>query len=93
MANEVLMEKKMLEPVFGDLRRWNGAEWRRGPVERFAGRRWNGAEWNWLELAKSGPKPADVSLKAAFGDSSAVVGSRVDYCPILMFFRVFLVSR
>ena len=60
------------QPVFGDLRRWNGVEWKRGPVER----RWNGAEWNRLESAKSGPSPADVSLKAAFCDSSAVQGSR-----------------
>jgi len=37
-------------------------------------RRWNGAEWNRLELAKSGPSPADVSLEAASGDSSAVQG-------------------
>ena len=28
-------------------------------------RRWNGAEWNRLELAKSGPSAADVSLEAA----------------------------
>jgi hypothetical protein len=44
-------------------------------VEWFTGRRWNGAEWNRLESAKSGPNPADVSLKAAFGDSSAAKGS------------------
>jgi len=43
------------EPVFGDLRRCNGVEWKRGPVERFTGWRWNGAERNRLELAKSGP--------------------------------------
>ena len=43
------------QPVFGDLRRWNGAEWKRGPVECFTGWRWNGAEWNRLESAKSGP--------------------------------------
>ena len=43
-------------PVFGDLRRCNGVEWKRGPVvERFPGWRWNGAEWNRLESAKSGP--------------------------------------
>ena len=42
------------EPVFDDLRRWNGAEWKRGPVERFTGWRWNGATWNRLELAKAG---------------------------------------
>ncbi len=63
-------------PVFDDLRRCSGAEWKRGPVERFTGRRWNGAEWNRLELAKSGPKRADVSLEAASGDSSAVEGWR-----------------
>jgi hypothetical protein len=45
-------------------------------MERFTGRRWNGAEWNRLESAKSGPSPADVSLEAASGDSSAVGGSR-----------------
>jgi len=38
-------------------------------------RRWNGAEWNRLELAKSGPSAANVSLEAASGDSSAVLGS------------------
>jgi len=43
-------------------------EWKRGPVERFTGWRWNGAEWNRLELAKSGPKPVDVSVEAASGD-------------------------
>jgi hypothetical protein len=37
-------------------------------------RRWNGAEWNRLELAKSGPSPADVSLEASSGDSSAAGG-------------------
>ena len=31
-------------PVFDDLRRWNAAQWKRGPVERFTGWRWNGAE-------------------------------------------------
>jgi len=31
-----------------------------------------GEGWNRLELAKSRPSPADVSLEAAFGDSSAV---------------------
>ena len=74
------------QPVFGDLRRCNGVQWKRGPVERFTGWRWNGAEWNRLELAKSGPSPADVSLKAAFGDSSAVQGSRgrsVAFSPII----------
>ena len=40
-------------------------------MERFTGWRWNGAEWNRLELAKSGRSPADVSLEAASGDSSA----------------------
>jgi hypothetical protein len=69
-------------PVFGDLRRWNGVEWKRGPVEWFTGRRWNGAEWNRLELAKSGPNPADVSLKAAFCDSSAVQGLWGSRCRI-----------
>ena len=63
------------QPVFGDLRRCNGVEWKRGPVERFTGRRWNGAEWNRLELAKSGPSVADVSVEAASGDASAVVVS------------------
>jgi hypothetical protein len=43
----------------------------------------SGTGLNWRSHA---PKPADVSLEAAFGDSSAVVGWRVDYCPILMFF-------
>jgi hypothetical protein len=33
------------QPVFGDLRRCNGVEWKRGPVERFTGWRRNGAEW------------------------------------------------
>ena len=46
-----------------------------------------------LNRGSQARKPGDVSLKAAFGDSSAVVGSRVDYCPILTFFRVFFVSR
>ena len=57
-------------------------EWKRGPVERFTGRRRNGAEWNRLELAKSGPCPADVSLEAASGDSSAVACScrRCTFC-------------
>jgi hypothetical protein len=41
-------------------------------MEWFTGRRWNGGEWNRLELAKSGPVRADVSLKAAFGDSTAL---------------------
>ena len=66
-----------------NLRRWNGEEWKRGPVERFAGRRWNGAEWNRLELAKSGPSAADVSLEAASGDSiggQGFVGSRCSQC-------------
>jgi len=36
-------------------------------VERFTGWRWNGAEWNRLELAKSGPSPADVSLRLIGG--------------------------
>jgi hypothetical protein len=40
-------------------------------VKSFTGRRWNGAERNRLELAKSGPSPADVSLEAASADSSA----------------------
>jgi hypothetical protein len=44
-------------------------------VERFTGRRWNGAEWNQLELAKSGPSVADVSVEAASGDALAVVVS------------------
>ena len=45
-------------------------------MERFTGWRWNGAEWNRLELVKSGPSPADVSLEAASGDSSAFEGWR-----------------
>jgi hypothetical protein len=36
------------QPVFGDLRRCNGVEWKREPVERFTGWRWNGAAWNRL---------------------------------------------
>ena len=44
-------------------------------MEWFTGRRWNGAEWNRLELAKSGPPPADVSVEAASGDSSAGMGA------------------
>ena len=54
------------QPVFGDLRRWNGVEWKRGPVERFTGRRWNGAEWNRLELAKSGPKASRCVVGSCF---------------------------
>jgi hypothetical protein len=54
-----------------------GDHWgQRGPVERFTGWRWNGAEWNRLELAKSGPSSADVSLEAASGNSSAGKGLR-----------------
>jgi hypothetical protein len=67
------------QPVFGDLRRCNGVEWKRGPggaVHRAT------LEWNRLELAKSGPSPADVSLKAALGDSSAVQGLRGPHCRI-----------
>ena len=55
-------------------------------MERFTGWRWNGAEWNRLELAKSGPSPADLSLEAASGDSSAVQGSRgcaIAFAPII----------
>jgi hypothetical protein len=57
---------------------WRRGEhwWQRGPVERFTGWRWNGAECNRLELAKSGPSPADVSLEAASGNSSAGKGLR-----------------
>jgi hypothetical protein len=54
------------QPVFDDLRRWNGAEWKRGPVERFIGRRWNGAEWNRLESAKSGPKASRCVGESCF---------------------------
>ena len=64
------------QPVFGDLRRCNGAEWKRGPVALVtggAGMERSGTGLNWRSQA---PKPADVSLKAAFGDSSAVKGSR-----------------
>jgi len=64
------------QPVFGDLRRCNGAEWKRGPVEWFTGQRWNGAEWNRLELAKSGPFPSRCVGGTPSGDSSAGVGSR-----------------
>ena len=53
-------------PVFDDLRRWNGVEWKRGPVERFSGRRWNGAEWKRLELAKSGPKTSRCVVGSGF---------------------------
>jgi len=51
-------------------------------VEQFTGWRWNGAEWNRLELAKSGPSPADVSLEAASGGSSAVQGLWGPHCRI-----------
>ena len=44
-------------------------------------RHWNGAEWDRLELAKSGPSLADVSLKAAFCDSSAVKGGALLWMP------------
>ena len=81
------------QPVFGDLRRCSGVEWKRGPGERFTGWRWNGAEWNRLELAKSGPSVADVSVESDSGDSSAGVGWRVDYCLILAFLQVFFVSH
>ena len=37
-------------------------------------RHWNEAEWRRLELAASGPKPVDVSLRVAFGDSSVFEG-------------------
>ena len=43
----------------------------------------SGTGLNWRSQA---PKPADVSLKAAFGDSSAVQGSRgcsVAFAPII----------
>jgi hypothetical protein len=43
MTNALMSLKGM--PVFDDLSRWNGLEWKRGPVERFTGRRWHGAEW------------------------------------------------
>jgi hypothetical protein len=74
-------------PVFDDLRRCNGVEWKRGPVESFTGWRWNGAEWNRLELAKSGPSPADVSVESDSGDSSALQGLRGGCCHILTYYR------
>jgi hypothetical protein len=67
------------QPVFGDLRRWNGVEWKRGPVERFTDGAGMERSGTGLNLAKSGPKRADVSLEAASGDSSAIEGSRGTY--------------
>jgi len=64
------------QPVFGDLTRWTGAEWKGGPVERFTGRRWNGAACNRLELAKSGHLPSRCVGGTPSGDSSAAVGLR-----------------
>ena len=61
------------KPVSDDSRRWNGAQWKSQPLERFtggAGMERSGAGLNWRSQA---PKAADVSLKAAFGDSSAVL--------------------
>ena len=74
------------QPVFDDLRRCSGAEWKRGLAERFTGWRWNGAEWNRLELAKSGPPPADVSVETASSDSSVVLGSGGIVAPFSRFF-------
>ena len=65
------------QPVFDDLRRCGGAEWKRGPVKRFTGRRWNGAEWNRLELTKSGHLPQPMCRWNPSGDSSALVGSGI----------------
>jgi hypothetical protein len=63
------------KPVFDDLRRCSGAEWKRGPVERFTGWRWNGAEWNRLELAKSGPKTSRCVVESCFRRLIGVQGS------------------
>ena len=60
-------------PVSDNSRRWNGAQWKSQPVERFTGgsaRERSGSDSNWRSQARNA---ADVSLKAAFGDSSAVV--------------------
>jgi hypothetical protein len=62
-------------PVSDDSRRWNGAQWKSQPVERFTGgfeMERSGSGSNWRSQA---PNAADVSLKAAFGGSSAVKGS------------------
>jgi len=60
------------QPVFDDLRRCSGAEWKRGPVEWFTGPGWNGAQWNRLELAKSGHLPSRCVGGTPSGDSSAL---------------------
>ena len=61
-------------PVFDNLRRWKGAECKRVPVALVtggAGMERSGTGLNWRSQA---PSPAEVSLEADSGDSSAVVG-------------------
>ena len=81
-------------PVFGDLRRCNAAEWKRGPVAPVTGWRWNGADppspsygaakggtgFNWRNQA---PAQAEVSGERGLGDSSAVGASPNPVNPFL----------
>jgi len=62
-------------PVFDDLRRCSGAEWKRGPaalVAGGAGMERSGTGLNWRSQA---PSAADVSVEVPSGDSSAFPAS------------------
>jgi hypothetical protein len=62
------------KPVSDDLRRWNGAQWNSHLVERLTGDTKMQRSGDVSNCRRQAPKRADVSLKVAFGDSSALEG-------------------